>query len=64
MDANEIYNNILPFEEAKHDFKVFIPEAGEYRIILDKCSTTKITDLYFISSNGQKDLLEGESKYA
>lgn len=41
LDLNGVYTNLLPYQEAHHIFSVYIPEAGEIRIILDKCSTIK-----------------------
>lgn len=64
LDPNGIFQNILPFSEATHKFKVHIPEAGEFRIILDKCSKVSISSIYFVTMEGQREEISQNENFA
>lgn len=64
LEPNGIFQNVLPINETSHRFKIYIPEAGELRILLDKCFRLIMDQLYFMDMSGRKERIKIEGNFA
>ena len=55
IELNSIQKNFLPSLKKNDVFSVYVPEAGEFRIVLESCKNVAVLKTVFLSIHGEKE---------
>ena len=56
IELNSVQKNLLPGgKNKKHVFKMYIPEEGEFRIVLEGCKNVEIENIVFLEQHSGKE---------